>query len=256
METIIWSNQPPSFWQLIRYYCSLRGNEQKIFIDKSAKDLAGCDSHTLDDLHQYLTYRKKRVGELTHFMRTEKDAKKACDEKGIKHGVTKTKNQTHHQSSKSTVSLVDHITKDVCNSLGVDCDTKPHSRCYWKDHCGQLHVTVRNLDGAVPTLANPYLVWEIKEYWGTSKGGSKMSDAVYECELVGKEIRDFELKIKKKIYHVVFLDGKKQWEARQSDLARFVDLESQGIIDYLLVGQEIENKWECILKNIINLGGA
>jgi hypothetical protein len=55
-----------------------------------------------------------------------------------------------------------------------------------------LHVSARNLDGAIPSLANPYLVWEIKEYWGKTKGGSKMSDAVYECHLVGLELRDFE----------------------------------------------------------------
>ena len=55
------------------------------------------------------------------------------------------------------------------------------------------------------------MVWEIKEYWGKTKGGSKMSDAVYECALVGLELRDFEERTgAPRVQHVVFVDGKDQ----------------------------------------------
>ena len=76
----------------------------------------------------------------------------------------------------------------------------------------------------MPSLENPTLVWEIKEYWGKTKGGSKMSDAVYECHLVGLELRMFEEKIGRSIRHAVFVDGKEQWSHRKSDLLRFIEI--------------------------------
>ena len=101
-------------------------------------------------------------------------------------------------------------------------------------------------------LANPGIIWEIKEYWGKTSGGSKMSDAVYECHLVGMEIRHFEEKARCKINHVVFVDGKDQWAVRQSDLNRFIDLLNQGLIDYLFVGKAIETEWEPTLTSLLN----
>lgn len=104
---------------------------------------------------------------------------------------------------------------------------------------------------AIPALRDPYIVWEIKEYWGKTGGGSKMSDAVYECHLVGREIRDYEKKSVHKITHVVFIDGKDKWNSRKSDLARFIDLHNQGVIDYLFIGKTIETEWEKVLHQVI-----
>ena len=129
-------------------------------------------------------------------------------------------------------------------------EANPQRRCVWCVKNG-LHVTARNLDGAIPSLANPTIIWEIKEYWGKTKGGSKMSDAVYECNLVGRELREFEERTGISVAHVVFVDGKEQWSARKSDLARFIDLSHQGIIDYLFVGKEIELQWEKTLLRLL-----
>jgi hypothetical protein len=109
-------------------------------------------------------------------------------------------------------------------------------------------VTARNLDGAIPALTNPTVVWEIKEYWGKTKGGSKMSDALYECNLVGLELREFEEYAGLRVAHIVFLDGKEQWTVRRSDVVRFIDLHNQGLIDHLIVGREVENDWARILN--------
>ena len=78
-----------------------------------------------------------------------------------------------------------------------------------------------------------------------------MSDAVYECNLVGREIREFELRAKTKIKHYVFVDGREQWLTRKSDLGRFIDLESQGFIDRLFVGREVETDWESELTRVL-----
>ena len=80
-----------------------------------------------------------------------------------------------------------------------------------------------------------------------------MSDAVYECNLVGRELREFEERtLMARVHHVVLLDGKEQWQVRKSDLTRFVDLYCQGIIDELFIGKEIESEWRGFLERVLS----
>ena len=81
-----------------------------------------------------------------------------------------------------------------------------------------------------------------------------MSDAVYECHLVGLELRMFEEKIGRSISHAVFVDGKEQWSHRKSDLLRFIDLHQQGLIDYLIIGREVETDWPLIARHSALVG--
>jgi len=148
------------------------------------------------------------------------------------------------------VATVSWIANKVCEELGVTFNPAPQTRCVWLNEKG-LHVTARNMDGSLPSLANPQIIWEIKEYWGVTSGGSKMSDAVYECHLVGRELREFEEHNGIKVAHVVFVDGKVQWTARKSDLKRFIDLLNRGFIDYLFIGSEVETAWESTLRHLI-----
>lgn len=254
-ETAGWDH---FFWQLIRMYTSHLGKNQRA---NFLQELQTADSKVRSDIDiadrvaaEVEIYCKLRettlLDEKLALLRTEEESKQACRDLGIKWKVTKTKNKTHHQSSQSLVAIVSGIAKRVCDELNVTVNTDPRRRCQWSNN-GKLHVTARNLDGAVPELCNPNIVWEIKEYWGISAGGSKMSDAVYECELVGKELREFERKSGARVCHVVFLDGKEQWHARESDLKRFIDLENRGLIDHLIVGKHVETKWEEILRSHI-----
>ncbi len=176
-------------------------------------------------------------------LRTEEESIQFCKNQKFNIGATTTKNQDHHQSSKSLIAAVSNIAANICNNKKITITPDPQNRCIWSNKKG-LHITARNLDGAIPGLENPIIVWEIKEYWGKTKGGSKMSDAVYECHLVGREIRVFEAKSDIKIQHIVFIDGKEQWSHRKSDLARFIDLTNQGIIDLLFIGRDVETEWE------------
>lgn len=77
-----------------------------------------------------------------------------------------------------------------------------------------------------------------------------MNDAVYECALVGRELRDFEERAgAPRVLHIVFVDGKEQWSHRKSDMKRFIDLYHQGIIDHLVVGGEVETEWKELLRS-------
>lgn len=252
-----WGNP---FWELIRYYCSLRGNEQKEFI-KELRDkkknhsdkwwsLLGLTNEIADQVVEYVTYRNNSLASALELLRTEEEAILYCKDNKIEWRITSTKNKDHHQSSKTLIASVTAIAKNVCKTYQESIEPNPQKRCIWYID-NHLHITARNLDGAIPALKDPYIVWEIKEYWGKSKGGSKMSDAVYECHLVGREIREYESKSKHKIFHIVFIDGKDQWNVRKSDLARLIDLYNQGLIDHLFIGKQIEEHWENALKNLI-----
>lgn len=251
------------FWDLVRYYASLgrKKNQQKEFIkhlesseydDQSLRKYLSIDQVLAKDLLAYIQYRSEKTKTVFKLFRSEEESIKFCKDNGFSFGVTQTKSKDHHQSSKTLIAAVSGIAETVCYKQKVSVETNPQERCVWLKN-NVLHVSARNLDGALPATKDPFVVWEIKEYWGQTKGGSKMSDAVYECHLVGKEIRDFERKVGHKIHHVVFLDGKEQWEARVSDVARFIDLESQGLIDKLIIGSMVESDWAPLLEKIIKI---
>lgn len=248
-------------WELVRYYLSVsnmsRTNAEKWLMDLKNNQLQIdgsyiriSDEALANQLVGYLKSRESMFEQALKNLRDEEAANLYCKQLGYEVGVTTTENKSHHQSTKSMISAVSSIAIDVCKQKGITYNDNPQNRCVWFKN-NMLHVTARNLDGAIPSLANPSIVWEIKEYWGKTKGGSKMSDAVYECHLVGKEIREYEQVSGCKISHLVFLDGKEQWGYRKSDLKRFLDLLNQGLIDQLIIGIEVESAWrEYLINNL------
>lgn len=199
---------------------------------------------------EYLAYREAQFNAAFGRLRTEDQALKFCEKMKVEVAKNVTQLAGYYQSSKSLIAAVTSIATIVCQKKGTQLVPSPQRRCAWLTD-ENLHVTARNLDGAIPTLVNPTIVWEIKEYWGKTSGGSKMSDALYECNLVGRELREYEERAKKAITHVVFLDGQEQWESRKSDLRRFLDIYHQGLIDYLFVGIDVETEWESTLNSLL-----
>jgi hypothetical protein len=249
-------------WDYIRFYSVVQ--KQKKEVREEWKASLRNNSMEIDETHSlpvpsghvklffdYLASRENDFDTAMGWLRTEQEALAYCDQIGAKVSKVKTRSQDHHQSSAAMVAAVSFLAGEYCTQRGLGFAKTPDRRCAWLvNH--QLHVTARNLDGAIPSLDSPKLVWEIKEYWGKTAGGSKMSDAVYECALVGRELRDFEERSGASVVpHVVFLDGKEQWASRKSDMKRFIDLFHQGIIDYLVVGREVETEWEPLLKKLI-----
>lgn len=260
-------------WDVVRYFRSIGKNEKKLrefwldhLREKSSlavivteKGSKKCEIHgsvplkkeTIDLFFKYLIDSEQQYEALKSCLRTEAEALSFCEKLGVKVEKTATRSQEHHQSSKSLVAAVTQISSEIAAKFGFNIDIDPQHRCVWfKER--DLYVTARNLDGAIPCLVNPFVVWEIKEYWGKTKGGSKMSDAVYECLLVGRELREYEEKHGSRIYHIVFVDGKEQWEHRVSDFIRFIDLYNQGIIDDLVVGRDVEQRWSKVLHQILS----
>lgn len=248
-------------WDYIRFYTVVRGQKR----DLKEKWIASMQDARLEIVpgqyipiepedsrlfFKYLERRDQDFATATAALRTEEEALAFCKRMEVEAGTNVTQLAGYYQSSKSLIGGVAAVAQLVCDERGTQLVASPQRRCAWLVD-NNLHVTARNLDGAIPSLANPAIIWEIKEYWGKTKGGSKMSDAVYECNLVGRELREFEERTGAKIEHVVFLDGKEQWSHRQSDLRRFIDLFHQGIIDHLFVGREVETDWRRTLASLL-----
>lgn len=249
-------------WDYVRFYSVVQRQRRQVREEWHAKlrnnTLEIDSAHQLpvpaDHVKLFFDYINGRDGDLasaTEMLRTEEEALAFCAEIGAEVSRVKTRSQDHHQSSAAVVAAVSFITGEHCLARGAGLAKTPDRRCVWLVN-NQLHVTARILDGAIPSLDSPSVVWEIKEYWGKTSGGSKMSDAVYECALVGRELREFEERSgAPHVAHVVFLDGKEQWASRASDLKRFIDLFHQGIVDYLLIGREVETEWPKLLKQLV-----
>lgn len=246
-------------WSLVRYFRSLRLTSKKLteWLDilRSDEGLPAqtkkfpIDPELIDLLVNYIHDSSTLLKHALVALRTEDEALAFCKKKKFIVSSTTTRNLSHHQSSKALIATVSGIARKACADAGISVDLNPQRRAIWFTRHG-LHVSARNLDGAIPSLENPTTVWEIKEYWGKTSGGSKMSDAVYECQLVGLELRMFELKSGIAIDHIVFVDGKDQWNCRKSDLLRFIDLHQQGLIDHLIVGREVESQWPLLAKAV------
>lgn len=239
-------------WQYVRLYNSIRTgkSQREELLDTGTFGPHSVPGDILELLKAYIEYREQALNEALSLLRTEEEANSFCDRIGIRVGVTATQSQDHHQSTKPMVAATSVLATRVAERYGLPANTDPQLSCLWTDY-NQLAVTARNLDGAVPGLENPVIIWEIKEYWGKTRGGSKMSDAVYECLLVGMELRLMEEQVGERIAHVCLLDGSEQWGHRRSDLRRFIDILNQGFLDAVIVGQEVEHEWEAFLDAVL-----
>lgn len=116
----------------------------------------------------YLEGREDDFGAANSLLRTEEEAKDFCGRIGAEVSSVRTRSLDHHQSSAAMVAAVSHIAVGHCEERGLDFSIAPTRRCVWLAD-EKLHVTARNLDGAIPSLDSPEMVWEIKEYWGRQK---------------------------------------------------------------------------------------
>jgi hypothetical protein len=204
-------------------------------------------------LAEYTQFRAAAADDLLAQARTEDEAladfAKLSSEVVTKYG---TQSADHHQSSRVMVQTIEVLTRAICLERGLQVNVDPQKRAtiISDDH---IWVSPRRLDGAMPSLLNPVGLWEIKEYWGGPGGGSKMSDAIYECQLVGQELRAFEDRYGQHVCHYAILDGALQWGSRRSDLRRAVDLLCSGLLNELLVGREVLSEWPRIVSEMTEL---
>ena len=204
------------------------------------------------ELIRYFCRRAQQVSSLLDDLREEEEGLEEMESLGLIAKKHKPQSPGQSESPRIVQQTIEAISQRVAAESGMEVNTDPGGRCvmFVNDH---LLVTPRRMDGALPGLFNPVALWEIKEYWGRA-GGSKMSDVVYESELVGWALYRFNkaLPSAAQVHHYVIIDGKGRWKGdsrggRQSDLGRLVDLLNQGLISELLYGKNILPEWTRIL---------
>lgn len=132
-------------------------------------------------------------------------------------------------------------------------DPDPRGLIYFLNNKKVIGASSRRFDGAYPSIYNPQIVWEIKEYYYSRSFGSRVADAVYEAELDGYEFNEIYDRTGQKVHHVMFIDSHYTfWGQGKSYLCRFIDTLNMGLIDELIIGREVLTRWEAVLKEQLN----
>lgn len=152
--------------------------------------------------------------------------------------------KAHHQY---LVGIVNMLTEKTL--AGRSFDDEPRGLTIITKDGKPLRVLSRWMDGAYPSRVEPYAVWEIKEYYGTTTFGSRVADGVYESMLDGLELEELGLTENRKVYHYLIVDDRfTWWDCGRSYLCRIVDMLHAGLVDEVLFGREVLNRWPEIVK--------
>lgn len=137
-------------------------------------------------------------------------------------------------------------------TLGFDDD--PRGLVYVFDEDNHIvGASSRRFDGAYPSIINPEIVWEIKEYYYATTFGSRVADGVYETQLDGHEFLDIENRTNHKVTHVFFIDGYRTWWVQgKSYLCRIIDMLNSGLVDEVIFGKEVFERWPDLLSKFID----
>lgn len=272
------SNCTPSFWALVKFIserCGYSKNNRIItytedeILELLKKNNILSSKNELQILMEYFNYRADILN--THFQTNLMNAEQA---RGVFAALEKEYNENHYtcklplNKQKGEMRQVAYFTA-IINIIaertlrffayrynyqyGTDIgfDDDPSNLAYFVGEDSQLKgVMSRRLDGAFPSLLNPTLLWEIKEYYYATTFGSRVADGVYEVQLDGYEVSEFEQLTQKPTKHIYFIDAYQTWWIKgKSYLCRIVDMLNMGLVDEVIVGREVLTRWSELLNN-------
>lgn len=270
-------DKDPSFWSFVKFASENLGytkRKQDIVKSYTASDIRDlCNSHNviIDDqkINDAALYSKMRADLLNSYVKNQlMDADSARFEfeklypvyldKKLKCSLPFNKQKGEMKQIAFFTSIINIITelaiRDITGVLtekGFDDD--PRGLIYiWDDNKNIIGSSSRRFDGAFPTINNPSIVWEIKEYYYTTTFGSKISDGVYETQLDGFEFKTLYERTGKKVFHVLFIDAYNTWWNKgKSYLCRIIDALNFGLVDEVIVGREVLTRWSDLLHSLI-----
>lgn len=155
-------------------------------------------------------------------------------------------------------AIINIITEDTIRhsslydgALGFNDDPRGLVYVFDTEH-RIIGASSRRFDGAYPNIINPRIVWEIKEYYYATTFGSRVADGVYETQLDGYEFKYIASRSGEPITHVFFLDAYKTWWVDgKSYLCRIIDILNSGLVDEVIVGREVFDRWPELLRSVI-----
>lgn len=130
------------------------------------------------------------------------------------------------------------------------CDYNPTKLTTVTQNRAPLRTLSRRVDGAFPSVVNPFAIWEIKEYYYTTTFGSRVADGVYESMLDGYELSELEKAAGHKIQHLLIVDDYFTWWVKgRSYLCRIIDMLHMGFLDEVLFGNEVLDRLPVLVKS-------
>lgn len=274
----VFKDKAPAFWAAVKYisenigYTDRTTKEVKVYSDDEIKRLATANGFSFpDDVVRDLSlYSQQRANSLNDFVRTRLMTAKQAGEEYRQwetiHRVNSYMCKLPMNKQKGDMKQVSYFTAIIniltektlreCNVQGdtLAFDDNPRGLTYiWDKNRNIIGATSRRFDGAYPSINNPMLVWEIKEYYYTTTFGSRIADGVYETQLDGFEFKELQDRSGHKVYHVLFVDAYKTWwEMGKSYLCRLMDTLNEGLVDEIIFGHEVVERWPELIREILN----
>lgn len=203
---------------------------------------------------EYLNYRADLLENTVQtFLMDKTEAQTAYEELKSKFPLSTVKAQMNKQTGDKShpnylVNIINLIAESI---LGNDFQDDPHSMAIVSDGKGPIKMLCRRMDGAYPSLIEPKIMWEVKEYYGTKTFGSRIADGVYETMLVGEELKELKKDYGIDIISVLFVDDKfSWWTLGRSYLCRLIDILHSGHVDYIFFGKEALTEWGVLLQEV------
>lgn len=272
-----YKNQNLEFWALIKYI------SEKLGYSERGKD--SVKTHSLDDIKrscednnifydetlvqnafEYIQKRALLLNSIKDLLMTAKEAeiefkklKEVHDANSFLCDLPMNKQTGEKRQFAFLTCIVNILTEQTLRnllgekeSLNFDCD--PRNLTYIKDSKNRLiGASSRRFDGAYPNTISPKIVWEIKEYYYATTFGSRIADGVYETQLDGFEFKQVFDEKGVKVHHVLFIDSYQTWWNKgKSYLCRLVDALNIGLVDEVIIGKEVLQRWPELLGDIVD----
>ena len=135
------------------------------------------------------------------------------------------------------------------NAEGINCDYDPRVLTTVTRNGSPLRTLARRVDGAFPAAINPFVIWEVKEYYYTTTFGSRVADGIYETLLDGMELEELRVSEGIHVRHCLMVDARYTWwDCGKSYLCRLIDMLHMGYVDEILFGKEVIERMPSLVK--------
>ena len=269
------SSLSPDFWALIKmvsenlgYTTRARdGGIAKVFSPYEIADL--CErTHTnisdayIDLASQYSVWRASALNDIIQPNLMDAETAKETFERLYNHIYQRKRFSAKLPLNKQSgqmkqvnyfTAIINIITEDVItertNSPHPGFDDDPRGLVFvWDNDNKLVGGASRRFDGAYPSINNPKIIWEIKEYYYATTFGSRVADGVYETQLDGFEFKELYNRTGIKVFHTLFIDAYRTWWGQgKSYLCRLMDALNAGLVDEVIVGKEVLTRWPQVL---------
>lgn len=271
------SYMPPNFWSLVKFasqelqYSDRKSGLVRGYSEDEIIELLDSKGYTVEyelvrSVSRYSQLRADLLNTCARVnlmdlneARLEYEALQKVHEFGhylCKIPMNKQKGEKRHVAYLT--AIINILTEKTLRNAGLFTGQKcfvddPEKYLYITDANGYIiGAASRRMDGAYPDIVNPRIVWEIKEYYGTTSFGSRVADGVYETQLDGYELATLSHRSARPIFHALIIDDYFTWWIKgKSYLCRLVDILNEGLVDEVLIGREVLTRWPEVIQSVL-----